>query len=43
MLPIGDEAGLPVHRYPLDEAAEAHRAVENDAVGKVLIDVSDAS
>jgi len=42
-LPIGDEAGLPVHRYPLDEAAEAHRAVENDAVGKVLIDVSDAS
>ena len=40
-LPIGTDAGLPLHRYPLEQAAKAHEAVENDAVGKVLIDVSD--
>jgi NADPH2:quinone reductase len=37
----GEHAGLPLHHYPLDQAAEAHRAVENGAVGKVLIDVAD--
>ena len=37
---VGDEAGLPLHHYSLDQAAEAHAAVENAAVGKVLIDVS---
>jgi NADPH2:quinone reductase len=42
-LPIGEEAGLPLHRYPLERAADAHRAVEADAVGKVLIEVSDGS
>jgi NADPH:quinone reductase len=36
---IGAEAGLPLHHYALDQAAEAHAAVENGAVGKVLIDV----
>ena len=36
----GDEAGLPLHHYPLEQAAEAHAAVENGAVGKVLIDVA---
>ena len=41
-LPIGEDAGLPLHRYPLDRTADAHEAVEDDAVGKVLIDVSDA-
>ena len=35
----GDEAGLPLHHYPLEQAAEAHAAVENGAVGKVLLDV----
>jgi NADPH:quinone reductase len=35
----GNEAGLPLHHYPLDQAAEAHAAVEGGAVGKVLIDV----
>jgi NADPH:quinone reductase len=39
-LPVGDEAGLPLHRFPLDRTAEAHEAVEGSAVGKVLIDVS---
>jgi NADPH:quinone reductase len=38
---IGDDAGLPVHHYPLERTADAHRAVEDGAVGKVLIDVTD--
>jgi len=38
-LPVGEEAGLPLHRYPLEQTAEAHAAVEGGAVGKVLIDV----
>jgi NADPH2:quinone reductase len=29
---------LPLHRFPLDRAAEAHDAVQGGAVGKVLID-----
>ena len=36
---VGDDAGLPLHHYPLEQAAEAHAAVEDGAVGKVLIDV----
>lgn len=39
-LNVGEEAGLPLHHYPLEKAAEAHAAVEAGAVGKVLIDVS---
>jgi NADPH:quinone reductase len=38
-LPVGEEAGLPLHRYPLEQTAEAHAAVEAGAVGKVLVDV----
>jgi NADPH2:quinone reductase len=38
-LPVGDDAGLPLHRFPLEQTAEAHAAVEEGAVGKVLIDV----
>jgi len=41
-LPIGDDAGLPLHRYSLAETADAHAAVEGDIVGKVLIDVGPA-
>jgi NADPH2:quinone reductase len=37
---VGDEAGLPLHHYPLEQAADAHAAVEGGAIGKVLIDVS---
>lgn len=36
---VGEEAGLPLHHYPLEQAAAAHAAVENGAVGKVLIDI----
>jgi len=36
---VGDEVGLPLHHYPLEQAAEAHAAVEDGAVGKVLLDV----
>jgi NADPH2:quinone reductase len=38
---VGEEAGLPVHRFDLDDTAAAHEAVEGAAVGKVLITVSD--
>ena len=34
-----DQAGLPLHRYPLAETAAAHDAVEQGAVGKVLIHI----
>jgi NADPH2:quinone reductase len=37
---VGREAGLPLHVFPLAETAQAHQAVEDHAVGKVLIDVT---
>ncbi|AVT31273.1 NADPH:quinone reductase [Plantactinospora sp. BC1] len=42
VLRIGAEAGLPLHYYPLDEVAEAHAAVQNSAVGKVLVVTSES-
>jgi NADPH2:quinone reductase len=36
-LRVGDEAGLPLHSFPLAETAAAHDAVERNAVGKVLV------
>ncbi len=38
---VGADAGVPLHHFPLEEAAAAHAAVENGAVGKVLLDVAD--
>lgn len=38
-LRVGEEAGLPLHRFALEQTADAHRAVEDGAVGKVVIDV----
>ena len=35
-------AGLPLTRFPLERAGEAHDAVEAGTVGKVLIDVTEA-
>lgn len=34
---VGEEAGLPLHHFPLEETAAAHDAVEQGAIGKVLI------
>lgn len=37
---VGEDAGLPLHVFPLAETAAAHQAVQDGAVGKVLIDVT---
>ncbi|OUE09442.1 Alcohol dehydrogenase [Clavibacter michiganensis] len=41
-LPVGEDAGLPLHRFPLERTADAHQAVEDGVTGKVLIDVTPA-
>jgi len=38
-LEVGAAAGLPLIRFPLEDMAAAHEAVEGGAVGKVLVDV----
>jgi NADPH2:quinone reductase len=38
-LRVGEEAGLPIHRFPLEKAGDAHAAVEQGAVGKVLVEL----
>src|SRR2546421_1171908 len=38
-LAVGEAAGLPLHRVPLEKTAAAHDAVEAGTVGKVVIDV----
>jgi NADPH2:quinone reductase len=40
-LAVGDAAGLPLHRFSLDDTAAAHDAVESGVTGKVLIDVGE--
>lgn len=40
-LDVGDEAGLPILRFPLDRTGAAHDAVEAGVTGKVLIDVGE--
>jgi NADPH:quinone reductase len=37
---VGESAGLPLHRFALDDTAGAHAAAERGVVGKVLIDVA---
>ncbi|WP_127500270.1 NADPH:quinone reductase [Actinoplanes solisilvae] len=37
---VGEEAGLPILRYPFEHVAAAHEAVERNAVGKVVIEVT---
>jgi NADPH2:quinone reductase len=39
VLEVGEENGLSLHHFPLERTADAHRAVEDDTVGKVIIDV----
>ena len=38
---VGEDAGLPLHHFPLEHTADAHAAVEGGAIGKVLVDVAD--
>jgi NADPH2:quinone reductase len=38
-LEAGALTTLPLHRFPLDEIAAAHDAVEDGVVGKVLVDI----
>jgi NADPH2:quinone reductase len=39
-LSVGEATGLPLHHFTLEQAAEAHRAVEDGVPGKVLIQVA---
>jgi NADPH2:quinone reductase len=39
-LRVGEDAGVPLHHFPLEQTAAAHDAVEAGAVGKVLLDIS---
>ena len=39
-LQVGEDAGMPLHHFPLDQTAAAHDAVEQGAVGKVLLDIA---
>jgi NADPH2:quinone reductase len=41
-LRVGGQAGLPLHHYALTDMAAAHDAVEEGAIGKVLIDVAES-
>ena len=36
---VGADKGLPLHYFPLERTADAHAAVQDGAVGKVLIDL----
>jgi NADPH2:quinone reductase len=40
-LPVGEDAGLPLTWYSLEDTAAAHDAVQSGVVGKVLIRVAD--
>jgi NADPH2:quinone reductase len=39
-LRVGDDAGVPLHHFPLEETAAAHDAVADGVVGKVLLDIA---
>ncbi|MFB9685089.1 NADPH:quinone reductase [Amycolatopsis plumensis] len=41
-LRLGEDRGVPIHRFPLAETAKAHAASEDGITGKVLIDVGPA-
>lgn len=38
-LRVGEAAGIPLHHFPLERTADAHTAVEEGAIGKVLITI----
>jgi NADPH2:quinone reductase len=37
---VGEDAGLPLHVFPLADTAAAHQAVADGVTGKVLVDVT---
>lgn len=39
-MPVGVEHGLPLHRFALEQTAQAHDAVQSGVTGKVLIDLT---
>jgi NADPH2:quinone reductase len=39
VLGVGEEHGLPLHRFPLEKTGAAHAAVEDGVTGKVLVDI----
>ena len=39
---VGEEAGLPIVRFPFAKIAAAHEAVEQHVTGKVVIEISEA-
>jgi NADPH:quinone reductase len=41
-LRVGTDAGLPLHHFPFAETAKAHSAVQDNAVGKVIVDIATA-
>ena len=40
---VGEEAGVPIHRFGLGDTSAAHEAVEGGAVGKVLVTLAEAT
>jgi NADPH2:quinone reductase len=42
-LRLGEDRGVPVHRFTLEDTAKAHTASEEGVTGKVLIDVTPAT
>ena len=38
---VGEDAGLPLHQFGLDDTHAAHAAVESGVVGKVLVTVAE--
>jgi NADPH:quinone reductase len=40
-LNVGEQSGLPLHHFALDDTAVAHQAVESQATGKVLIRIGE--
>ncbi|QIG43488.1 NADPH:quinone reductase [Nocardioides anomalus] len=40
-LRVGEDAGVPLHHFSLEQTAEAHDAVQGGAVGKVLVDIAE--
>ncbi len=38
-LRVGEDAGMPLHHFTLERTADAHAALEQGVVGKVLLDI----